>query len=66
MNNPASNRVRHFLEECDYRYFPNPGAKDTCWKIGEKRHHVYVRGDLPPDEQIAAKDTLANAAEFKK
>jgi hypothetical protein len=58
MNNPAWSRVRHFLEECVYRYFPNPAAKSTFWKIGGRRAAVYVRGDLAPANQLAAKDEL--------
>ena len=58
MSNQNSNRVRHFLEECDYRYFPNPVTKDTCWKVGGRRQYVYVRCDLLPEERTAAKDAL--------
>jgi hypothetical protein len=58
MNNPGGSRIRHLLEECNYRYFPNPTAKDTCWKVGGNRRAVYVRGDLTPMEQLQAKDAL--------
>jgi hypothetical protein len=57
-NGPQENRLRHFLDECGYRYFPNPAAKNTYWKFGGVRHAVYTRAGLTPTEQLAAKDAL--------
>jgi hypothetical protein len=54
LGKPAENRLRHFLEECGYQYFPNPTAKNTYWKINGKRQAVYTRNGLSAAAQLKA------------
>jgi hypothetical protein len=62
--------IPHRLKSCGYEQFRNPDAKDGYWKIGGKRHAVYVREELTVRERmeavrelVKAEDELAKAEE---
>ena len=49
----------HRLERCGYVSVRNPDAKDGYWKIGDRRHPVYARRDLPSEDRLKAARRLA-------
>jgi hypothetical protein len=55
--------IPHRLKSCGYEQFRNPDAKDGYWKIGGKRHAVYVREELTVKERMEAVRGLVKAAD---
>jgi hypothetical protein len=56
--------VGHRIEECGYRRFVNPDAKDGSWKIKGKKRSVYSRSDATRADVYAMIEALNGAREM--
>ena len=59
-------RFRHRLVRLGYEVVPNPDAKDSRWKVGDRNEAVYVSMRLTPGERQRVVRQFCRARQFKQ